>query len=107
MGDNQFYLDRALKIGAHTYEMIEWILKRGNGFVDLRTIWGILNMDKDHSIEKIDLACKHALECDQLGYRAVLRFITLGPGEEKLIKKSSGNKFLRDPNEYMQLKLLN
>ncbi len=107
MGDNQFYLDRALKIGIHTHEMTLWILKRGNGFVDLRTIWGILNLDKDHSIEKIDLACKHALECDQLGYRAVLRFITLGPGEEKLIKKSSGNKFLRDPNEYMQIKLLN
>jgi len=107
MTDNNVYLDRALKIGKNVHEMIEWILKRGNGFVDLRTIWGILNLDKDHSAEKLDLACKHALECDQLGYRAVLRFINLGPSEEKLIKKSSGNKFLRDPNEYIQQKLLN
>lgn len=107
MTDNNIYLDRALKIGSNVHEMIEWILKRGNGFVDLRTIWGILNLDKDHSAEKLDLACKHALECDQLGYRAVLRFINLGPSEEKLIKKSSGNKFLRDPNEYLQQKLLN
>ena len=107
MTDNNFYLDRALKIGSNVHEMIEWILKRGNGFVDLRSIWGILNLDKDHSAEKLDLACKHALECDQLGYRAVLRFINLGPSEEKLIKKSSGNKFLRDPNEYIQQKLLN
>ena len=87
--------------------MVDWILKKGNGFVDVRSIWGILNLDKDHSREKLDLACKHALECDQLGYRAVLRFITLGPGEEKLIKKSSGNKFLRDTSEYVQQKLLN
>lgn len=107
MTDNNIYLDRALKIGKNVHEMIEWILKQGNGFVDLRTIWGILNLDKDHSAEKLDLACKHALECDQLGYRAVLRFINLGPSEEKLIKKSSGNKFLRDPNEYIQQKLLN
>lgn len=105
--DASVYLDRARKIGVHVYEMIDWILKRGNGFVDLRTIWGILNLDKDHSAEKLDLACKHALECDQLGYRAVLRFINLGPSEEKLIKKSSGNKFVRDPNEYIQQKLLN
>mgnify|MGYP001590351745 CR=1 FL=1 len=107
MTDNNVYLERAQKIGSHVHEMIEWILKRGNGFVDLRSIWGILNLDKDHSNETLDLACKHALECDQLGYRAVLRFINLGPSEEKLIKKSSGNKFLRDPNEYMQQKLLN
>jgi hypothetical protein len=107
MTDNNVYLARASKIGPHVHEMIEWILKRGNGFVDLRNIWGVLNLDKDHSAEKLDLACKQALECDQLGYRAVLRFINLGPAEEKLIKKSSGNKFLRDPNEYIQQKLLN
>ena len=107
MTDNHVYLDRAKKIGPHVHEMVEWILRRGNGFVDLRSIWGILSLDKGHSVERLDLACKHALECEQLGYRAVLRFINLGPSEEKLIKKSSGNKFLRDPNEYIQQKLLN
>lgn len=107
MTDNNVYLGRAMKIGPNVHEMITWILKRGNGFVDLRSIWGILNLDKDHSAEKLDTACKHALECDQLGYRAVLRFINLGPSEEKLIKKSSGNKFLRDPSEYIKQKLLN
>lgn len=105
--DNNIYLDRAKKIGPYVYEMIEWILKRGNGFIDLRAIWGILNLDKDYSVERLDLACKHALECDQLGYRAVLRFINLEASEEKLIKKSSGNKFLRDPKEYLQRTTLN
>ena len=107
MTENSIYLERAGKLGPHVHEMVDWILKKGNGFVDLRSIWGILNLDKDHSKEKLDLACKHALECDQLGYRAVLRFITLGPEEEKLIKKSSGNKFIRDASEYIQQKLLN
>ena len=107
MMDNGIYLERANKLGPHVLEMIEWILKRGNGFVDLRSIWGILNLDKDHHKEILDQACKHALECDQIGYRAVLRFIKLSPSEEKLIKKSSGNKFLRDTSEYIQQKLLN
>jgi hypothetical protein len=75
--------------------------------VDSRCIWGILNLDKDHSAVKVDLACKYALECDQLGYRAVLRFINLSPSDEKLIQKSVGNKFVRDPSEYKQLTLLN
>jgi hypothetical protein len=105
--NNNYYLERAMKIGTHVHEMVVGILSRGNGFVDLRTVWGILNLDKDYSAEKINMASKHALECDQLGYRAVLKFINLGPNEEKLIKKSTGNKFLRDPNEYKQPKLIN
>jgi hypothetical protein len=107
IGDHHCYLERAKRIGPHVHEMVEWILKRGNGFVDLRIIWGILNLDKDYAAEKIDIASKYALECDQFGYRAILKFINLEPNEEKLIKKSSGNKFLRDPNEYKQDKLLN
>lgn len=107
MTDNQFYLDRAKKLGDNVEEMVRSILQRGNGFVDSRSIWGILNLDKDHAAQKVDLACKYALECDQLGYRAVLRFINLSPSDEKLIKKSSGNKFVRDPSEYIQQTLLN
>lgn len=106
MTDNQFYLDRARKLGANVEEMVRSVLQRGNGFVDSRSIWGILNLDKDHAAAKVDLACKYALECDQLGYRAVLRFINLNPSDEKLIKKSSNNKFLRDPSEYLQQTLL-
>lgn len=106
MTDNQFYLDRAHKLGPNVEEMINSILQRGNGFVDSRSIWGILNLDKDHAPDKVNLACKYALECDQLGYRAVLRFINLNPHDEKLIKKSSNNKFLRDPSEYVQQTLL-
>ena len=108
MQDNDCLLGKALKIGPNVKEMIEAILLRGLGFVDTRKIWGILSLDKDYKSCQVDKACKYALECDQLGYRAVMRFITIMPKEEKLIKKSEGNKFIRDPEEYgVQLNLLN
>ena len=108
MQDNDYLLGKALKIGPNVKEMIEAILLRGLGFVDTRKIWGILSLDKDYKSCQVDKACKYALECDQLGYRAVMRFITIMPKEEKLIKKSEGNKFIRDPEEYgVQLNLLN
>jgi len=69
---------------------------------------GDLSLDKDHNKFQVNKACGYALECDQLGYRAVLRFINVMPKEEKLIKKSVGNKFTRDPSEYgVQMDLLN
>ena len=100
MTDNQFYLDRGKKLGPNVEEMVRSILQRGNGFVDARSTWGILNLDKDHLAQKVDLACKYALECDQLGNRGGLRFINLSPTGEKLIEKSVGNKFVRNPSEY-------
>lgn len=107
MQDNDYLLDRAIKIGPHTKEMIESILLRGLGYVDTRMIWGILSLDKDYEKFQIEKACRYASECDQLGYRAVLRFINIMPKEEKLIKKSDKNKFTRDPKEYgIQLNLL-
>lgn len=108
MQDNDYLLDKAKKIGPNVKEMIEKILLRGLGFVDTRKIWGILSLDKDYKSDQVDKACRYALECDQLSYRGVLRFITIMPREEKLIKKSTGNKFTRDPIEYgVQLNLLN
>ena len=108
MQDNDYLLGKAEKIGEKVREMIETILMRGRGYVDTRSIWGILSLDKDHNKFQVNKACGYALECDQLGYRAVLRFINVMPKEEKLIKKSVGNKFTRDPSEYgVQMDLLN
>ena len=108
MQDNDYLLNKAEKIGDKVKEMVESILLRGRGYVDTRSIWGILSLDKDHSKAQVNKACGYALECDQLGYQAVMRFINVIPKEEKLIEKSSGNKFVRDPEEYgVQLDLLN
>jgi transposase len=108
MQDNDKLLEKAKKIGLETEEMIKSILMRGRGYVDTRSIWGILSLDKDYGKEQINKACRYALECDQLGYQAVMRFINVMPKEEKLIEKSVGNKFTRDPSEYgVQLDFLN
>jgi len=108
MQDNDYLLDKAIKIGDKVKEMIEAILLRGRGYVDTRSVWGILSLDKDYKSYQVNKACGYALECDQLGYQAVMRFINVMPKEEKLIKKSVENKFIRDPSEYgIQLKLLN
>jgi hypothetical protein len=107
MQDNDYLLDKANKIGPKVKEVIEAILLRGLGFVDTRKIWGILSLDKDYENCQINKACGYALECDQLSYRGVLRFISIIPKEEKLIEKSKNNKFIRDPKEYgIQLDLL-
>ncbi len=108
MDDHEILLKKAGKIGDEVKKMIEAILLRGRGYVDTRAIWGILSLDKDYSKHQVNKACKYALECDQLGYQAVMRFINVMPKEEKLIEKSIGNKFIRDPKEYgVQMDFLN
>lgn len=108
MEDHGYLLDKAEKVGEKVKEMVESILMRGRGYVDTRAIWGVLSLDKDYSKTQVNKACGYALECDQLGYQAVMRFINVMPKEEKLIEKSSGNKFVRDPKEYgVQMDLLN
>ena len=108
MQDNDRLLEKAKKIGDQTEEMIRSILMRGRGYVDTRSVWGILSLDKDYGKEQINKACRYALECEQLGYQSVMRFINVMPKEEKLIEKSAGNKFTRDPSEYgVQLDFLN
>ncbi|MCK5884576.1 MAG: hypothetical protein KAG61_12870 [Bacteriovoracaceae bacterium] len=100
MQDNDYLLTKAAKIGEDVKEMVEVILLRGRGYVDTRSIWGILSLDKDHGKDQVNLACKYALECDRLGYQGVMRFINIMPKDKETIEKSSKNKFLRDPKEY-------
>jgi hypothetical protein len=108
MQDNEYLLDKADKIGEKVKEMVEAILMRGRGYVDTRSIWGILSLDKDYKAIQVNKACSYALECEQLGYQAVMRFINIMPKEKKIIKSSVKNKFTRDPNEYcVQLDTLN
>jgi hypothetical protein len=105
--EHEIYLERAQKLGANVLEIVKTILGRGNGFVDFRAIWGILNLDKDYSSAALDEGCRQALESEKIGYRAVLNFLKAVPREEKNIERSTGNKYLRDPDEYKQMGLLN
>ena len=51
--------------------MVLELLQLGRGFIDTRKIWGILSLDKRYSAQRIDQACRRALELERLSYRTV------------------------------------
>lgn len=61
----------ARRLGTGVDELILSILKRGNGFIDNDSIWGILGMDKTYTAEAINEACSCAVELETTTYRAV------------------------------------
>ena len=69
------YRQRARALGPQVDAMIEKILIQGEGFIDLRKVWGILSLDKRHDAARIDEACGRALVAGQVGYQAVKRWI--------------------------------
>lgn len=69
------YRQRAQALGPQVDVMIEKILAQGDGFIDLRKVWGILSLDKRYSASRIDGACGRALVIGQLGYQAVKRWL--------------------------------
>jgi hypothetical protein len=67
----------ARKLGKYVDELILTVLKRGHGFIDTRTIWGIINMDQDYLPEAINEVCQCALELEQENYRTVKMLLRL------------------------------
>jgi hypothetical protein len=98
--DSKLYIDKAEKIGLFVKQFISEILMYGRGYVDTRKVWGVLSLDKDHSKEEIDLACKYALEIESLSYQTVRSYLNLKPKKTLILEKSNNNKFVRDPDEY-------
>lgn len=103
--DYHNYIERAEKIGTSVKEMISNILKAGNGFVDYRKIWGILSLDKNYSSDAINRACADALQCDRLGYNAVLSFLNMND-QKSTANNTKKNKFTRKMEEYLPEKHL-
>lgn len=102
MEDASLYLERAEKIGPSTKELIFTILKAGRGFIDTRKVWGILNLDKDHHPNKVDQACKYALEIDSLNYQTVKSYLNYKPAKAINTELSEENKFIRSMMEYQK-----
>lgn len=59
--------------------VVEDILKRGEGFVDFRKIWGILSLDKKYPKEDINRACTRAISEDNITYRAIRCYLEQMP----------------------------
>lgn len=79
--DGSMYRKRARKVGPYVDEMVLRLLKQGQGFIDTRKIWGILSLDKSYPQERIDAACRRALELDQIGFRVVKTILDVEEAE--------------------------
>jgi transposase len=71
MEDGSLYRKRAAVLGPHVEQMVLRLLQLGRGFVDTRKIWGILSLDKRYAAQRIDRACRRALQLERLSYRTV------------------------------------
>jgi hypothetical protein len=74
---NAHHLKRAEAIGPHCLRMIQQLLQKGDGFVDVRIIWGVLTLEKKYPRERIDFGCQTAVEVGSLSSRFVERVIKL------------------------------
>ena len=80
MHPTSFYRKSAQNLGTGVDQLILMVLERGNGFIDTKTIFGVLGFAKDHHRDGVNEACKHALEIETPNYRAVHLFLRLqGP----------------------------
>jgi len=85
---NSSYRKNARPYGSHVEEFVVAVIKRGCGIIDTGTIYGVLGMDKTHTPQAINEACKLALELDQPTYKAIKIFLKLQPSrfEQKRLK---------------------
>lgn len=71
MLDDSIYRRRASAIGPDVDRWVSRVIARGQGFIDTRKIWGVLSLDKTFPKEKINEACRQAIELDSLSFRVV------------------------------------
>jgi len=106
--DNGHYLNQARAIGANVQRFVEIILARGSGFVDTRSVWGLLTLNKKYSSSDIDKACLSALDLSQVNLRTVQQLLNImatpkpkeNQNEEISTAQTMGGKFARPMSDY-------
>lgn len=73
------YRRAARLYGVHVEHFVTEVIKRGNGIIDTGAIFGVLGLDKTHTPQSINEACKLALELDQPTYKTVKILLRLQP----------------------------
>lgn len=92
MEDGSVYRRRAAVLGPHVEQMVLGLLKLGRGFIDTRKIWGILSLDKRYSAQRIDQACRQALELERLSYRTVKSLLEAEEAGSQLGQEAAGSE---------------
>jgi len=70
------YRKAASCIGPHCDQLIFILLQRGQGIVDNKSIWGIVNLQKMYQRTAVDEACRIAIKmssCDYGGVASIMR----------------------------------
>lgn len=106
--DNGHYVRQARAIGANVERFAEIILARGDGFVDTRSVWGLLTLNKKYIAADIDKACLSALELSQVNLRTVHQLLNIMAKpkpkqnhiEESPTAQTMGGKFARPMSDY-------
>lgn len=106
--DNGHYIRQARSIGANVERFVEIILARGDGFVDTRSVWGLLTLNKKYRAVDIDNVCLSALELSQVNLRTVHQLLNImakpkpqqNQSKEIPTAQTMGGKFARPMSDY-------
>ena len=93
LSDHGYLVTRGKKLGESVGHFIEIILGRGDGFVDLRVIWGLLSLDKKYLSSAINEACKGAIDMSSVNLRTVNSLLKLSTEKEIIINTGTEDNF--------------
>lgn len=71
VGPGSVYRKAARRIGEHADRLVYIIIQRGQGVVDMRSIWGIVNLEKEYTRSSVDESCRIAIQIGECSYRTV------------------------------------
>lgn len=108
--DHAHYMKQACGIGPNVERFVGIVLARGDGFVDTRSVWGLLTLNKKYTDADIDKACLSAMELSQVNLKTIQQLLNIMANpkpkmmpEEKLqTTQTMGGKFARPMSEYKQ-----
>jgi len=109
--DGAFYCRRAEEIGPNVKAWVEEVLRKGQGFVDTRRVWGVLSLDKRYGRAAIDGACARTLALGSTSYRMVMKLLevaeALGRADAApavpVARREATYKYTRSMEEYQAL----
>lgn len=79
MTKNSIYRVHASRLGPDVDALVLAIIQQGHGFIDNKSIWGIINCESTHHPAAINEACKSALKMGTPSYRTVKTLLRLIP----------------------------
>jgi len=75
--ETSIYRRAAKNIGKHVDQVIFIILQKGQGVVDNKSIWAIIELKKHYAKTAIDEACEYAIRVSSVNYRTIAAHLKL------------------------------